>query len=57
MFPPQAPAQPLGEDLVAVPAYDPEPTRELLAVYGRSMQDSPAVVAVIGALQSARTPA
>jgi hypothetical protein len=57
MFPPRAPAQPLGADLVAVPAYDPVPIRDLLVVYRRRLQDSPALVAVIGALRSAGVPA
>lgn len=42
--------QPLGEDLVAVPAHDPVPTRELIAVHRRSMAQSPAVRAVLEAL-------
>jgi len=42
--------QPLGEDLVGVPAHDPEPTREVIAVHRRSMADSPAVRAVLDAL-------
>ena len=41
---------PLGEELVAVPAHDPEPTREVIAVHRRSMADSPAVRAVLDAL-------
>jgi DNA-binding transcriptional LysR family regulator len=42
--------QPLGEELVAVPAHDPEPTREIIAVHRRSMADSPAVRAVLDRL-------
>src|SRR6478609_849496 len=42
--------QPLGEELVGVPAHDPEPTREVIAVHRRSMADSPAVRAVLDAL-------
>jgi DNA-binding transcriptional LysR family regulator len=39
--------QPLGADLVAVPAHEPEPTRDVIAVHRRSMADSPAVRAVL----------
>ena len=39
--------QPLGDELVAVPARDPEPTRDVLVVHRRSMADSPAVRAVL----------
>ena len=35
--------QPLGDELVAVPAHDPEPTRDVIAVHRRSMAESPAV--------------
>lgn len=42
--------QPLGADLVAVPAHDPEPTRDVIAVHRRSMADSPAVRAVLAGL-------
>ena len=42
--------QPLGEELVGVPAHDPEPTRDVIAVHRRSMADSPAVRAVLDAL-------
>lgn len=42
--------QPLGDDLVGVPAHDPEPTRDVIAVHRRSMADSPAVRAVLDAL-------
>jgi DNA-binding transcriptional LysR family regulator len=44
--------QPLGEGLVAVPAHDPVPTREVLAVHRRSMGDSPSIRAVLDALRS-----
>jgi DNA-binding transcriptional LysR family regulator len=42
--------QPLGDELVAVPAHDPEPTRDVIAVHRRSMAESPAVRAVLDAL-------
>lgn len=42
--------QPLGADLVGVPAHDPEPTRDVIAVHRRSMAQSPAVAAVLRAL-------
>jgi DNA-binding transcriptional LysR family regulator len=42
--------QPLGDELVAIPAHDPVPTRDLIAVHRRSMTDSPAVRAVLDAL-------
>jgi len=42
--------QPLTVDLVAVPAHDPEPTRDVIAVHRRSMAASPAVRAVLEAL-------
>ncbi len=42
--------QPLGDELVAVPAHDPEPTRDVIAVHRRSMAESPAVRAVLAAL-------
>jgi DNA-binding transcriptional LysR family regulator len=44
--------QPLGDDLVAVPARDPVPTREVLALHRRSMADSPAVAAVVDRLRA-----
>ena len=44
---------PLGEDLVAVAVHDPEPTREVLAVFRRSMADSPSLTAVLEALRRA----
>lgn len=42
--------QPLGNALVAVPAHDPEPTRDIVAVHRRSMTESPAISAVLGVL-------
>jgi DNA-binding transcriptional LysR family regulator len=42
--------QPLPDDVVAVAAHDPVPTREILALHRRSMTDSPAVRAVLSAL-------
>src|SRR6478609_4172321 len=42
--------QPLGEELVAVPAHDPEPTRDVIAVHRRSMAASPAITAVLAGL-------
>ena len=43
--------QPLGDELLAVPARDPEPTRDVIAVHRRSMASSPAVEAVLEALR------
>ncbi|WP_027861676.1 LysR family transcriptional regulator [Marmoricola sp. URHB0036] len=40
----------LTDDLVAVRAHDPVPTRNIVAVHRRSMADSPAVQAVVDAL-------
>ena len=40
----------LTEDLVALTAHDPVPTRDIVAVHRRSMADSPAVQAVVAAL-------
>ncbi|WP_345752665.1 LysR family transcriptional regulator [Microbacterium rhizophilus] len=40
----------LGDDLVAVPVRDPEPTRAIIAVHRRSMAPSPAIAAVLDAL-------
>ncbi|MGD9959580.1 LysR family transcriptional regulator [Nocardioides sp.] len=37
----------LPDDVVAVPAHDPVPTREIMAVHRRSMTRSPAVAAVL----------
>jgi DNA-binding transcriptional LysR family regulator len=42
--------QPLGDELVAVPAHDPEPTRDVIAAHRRSMAESPAVRAVLASL-------
>jgi DNA-binding transcriptional LysR family regulator len=42
--------QPLGDELVAVPAHDPEPTRDVIAVHRRSMAESPAIRAVLASL-------
>lgn len=44
--------EPLGDDLVAVPAEDPVPTRSIVAVHRRSMAGSPAVHAVVAALSA-----
>jgi DNA-binding transcriptional LysR family regulator len=41
----------LGDQLVAIGAHDPEPTREIIALHRRSMADSPAVRAVLDALR------
>jgi DNA-binding transcriptional LysR family regulator len=41
---------PLGDDLVAVPAADPEPSREIIALHRASMSDSPAIAALLAAL-------
>jgi DNA-binding transcriptional LysR family regulator len=41
----------LPDDVVAVAAHDPEPTREIIAVHRRSMADSPAVRVVVDALR------
>lgn len=43
---------PLGDDLVAVPAIDPEPTRNIVALHRRTMDHSPAVRAMLSALAS-----
>ena len=40
----------LPEDVVAVPAHDPVPTREIIVLHRRSMADSPAVGALVAAL-------
>ncbi len=42
--------QPLGDGVVAVPAHDPVPTRDIVAVHRSSMTESPAVSAVLAAL-------
>ena len=44
--------QPLPREVVAVPAHDPVPTREILALHRRSMSESPAVRAVLEGLSS-----
>ena len=44
--------QPLGDDLVAVPARAPVPTRDIVALHRRSMADSPAVAAVVAHLKA-----
>jgi DNA-binding transcriptional LysR family regulator len=44
--------QPLGEELAAVVAHDPAPTREVIAVHRRSMAASPAIQAVLSALRA-----
>ena len=49
--------QPLGADLVGVPAHDPEPTRDVIAVHRRSMAESPAIKAVLRALAQSRATA
>ncbi len=41
---------PFGEDLVAVPATEPVPTRYVVAVHRASMDSSPAVAALVAAL-------
>lgn len=43
----------LPDDVVALRAHDPVPTREVMALHRRSMSDSPAVRAVIDALAGA----
>lgn len=47
--------QPLGDELVAVPAHDPEPTRDVIAVHRRSMAESPAINAVLARLSRGQT--
>jgi DNA-binding transcriptional LysR family regulator len=46
----------LADDLVALRAHDPVPTRAIVAVHRRSMADSPAVQAVVAALAAVRPP-
>ena len=41
---------PLGPDLAAVGVTDPEPSREILALYRASMSDSPAIATLLRAL-------
>ncbi|MEP9385245.1 LysR family transcriptional regulator [Nocardioides sp. KR10-350] len=43
----------LGDDLVAVPAAEPRPVREIIALHRHSMAASPAVAAVLAALAGA----
>ncbi|WP_210649857.1 LysR family transcriptional regulator [Nocardioides sp. SYSU D00065] len=43
--------QPLGDELVAVPAVDPVPTRAVVALHRRSMTASPAVAALLAVLR------
>jgi len=45
--------QPIGEELVALRAEDPVPTRDIIALNRRSMTESPAVTAVRNALADA----
>jgi DNA-binding transcriptional LysR family regulator len=45
--------QPIGDELVAVLAEDPVPTRDIVALHRRSMAESPAVTAVLSALTGA----
>ncbi|MGA8255380.1 MAG: LysR family transcriptional regulator [Nocardioides sp.] len=42
----------LPDELVAIPARDPVPTRDVVAVHRRTMSDSPAVQAVLTALSA-----
>ena len=44
----------LGEDLAAVKVADPVPSREILALYRASMSDSPAIAALLTALDARR---
>jgi DNA-binding transcriptional LysR family regulator len=44
--------QPLGDDLVAVRAHAPVPTRDIVALHRTSMADSPAVAAVVDRLSA-----
>ena len=43
---------PLADDVVAVAAHDPVPTRDIMVLHRRSMADSPAVSAVLRALSA-----
>jgi len=45
---------PLGEDLAAVEVADPVPSREILALHRASMSDSPAIAALLTALDARR---
>jgi DNA-binding transcriptional LysR family regulator len=40
----------LPDGVVAVPAHDPVPTRQITVLHRRSMADSPAVAALVNAL-------
>ena len=42
--------EPLGPDLVAIPTVDPVSTRDIVALHRRSLNDSPALRAVLDAL-------
>lgn len=44
--------QPLGDELVAVPAHAPLPTRDIVALYRTSMAQSPAIAAVVSRLSA-----
>ncbi len=48
--------RPLSDDVVAITAHRPSPTREIAVVHRRSMLESPAVRAVVRALTSATSP-
>lgn len=48
--------RPLPDDVVAIPAHRPSPTREIAVVHRKSMLDSPAVREVVRALTSATSP-
>lgn len=47
---------PLSDEVVAVAAHRPVPTREVMVVHRSSMSDSPAVTAVLAALRPRRSP-
>jgi DNA-binding transcriptional LysR family regulator len=44
--------QPLGDDLVAVRVKEPVPTRDIIALHRSSMDDSPAIAAVMSRLKA-----
>lgn len=48
--------RPLPDDVVAITAHRPSPTREIAVLHRRSMLESPAVRAVVRALAAATTP-
>lgn len=48
---------PLGPDLAAVRVTEPEPSREILALYRASMSDSPAIATLLEALSGSGQPA